>query len=195
MSVSANNSQDIAHIVARVQKAENYLKGLLAESGLDPRSSRHIVKAIWCLEDFALQLTSQDNKDDDSTTLKENAKEQTATITKRVHFTESEDNSPADTYIIKSDDMENRVLAKSVADHAPISADHPKTHHDDETPDAPERDVLKRAIRQNMHFYLDGNTLKAKPREVEEQKSSAARSSKTKTDKSMTTDSPTKSRK
>ena len=87
---------------------------------------------------------------------------------------------------------------KSARDKGPGTKSHPQAHNED-NPDASEKeneiDFLKRAIRENMHFYLDGNTLKVKPRDVDEQKNSATRPSKAKAYQSVGTNTPSKTRK
>ena len=199
MSVSGNNSQDVAKIVDKINLVKDYLEELLMdcqEQDISTRSSRPLFKAIWCLEDFALLLTSQNTKTQAPSGLKEEeAKEQSPSTPKRVHFIDSEDSLLEETEVTIP---EHDIPVKSARDKAPGTKNHPQTHNED-NPEASEKeneiDFLKHAIRENMHFYLDGNTLKVKPRDVDEQKNSAPRPSKAKAYKAVGTNFPSKTRK
>ena len=186
MSVSGNNSQDVAKIVDKINLVKDYLEELLMdcqEQDISTRSSRPLFKAIWCLEDFALLLTSQNTKTQAPTGFNEEAKEQSPITPKRVHFIDSEDSLLEETKV-------------TIPEHG--TKNHPQTHNED-NPEASEKeneiDFLKHAIRENMHFYLDGNTLKVKPRDVDEQNDSATRPSKAKAYKAVGSNTPSQTRK
>jgi hypothetical protein len=182
MSVSTSNPPNVLVIVGEVQKAIKCLKEFVAERCLPPRKSRSIVEAIWSLEDLEVQFSSLTSQID-SKRLKENETELRTNTTKRVHNTESEDSVQDETDVINS--KEKGLSEKIDADPGPDTPDHSQTHHDEEKPDTSKRDILKRAIRQNMQLYLDGNTIKSKPREPEEPENSAAKSSKSNASKSL----------
>jgi hypothetical protein len=185
MSASENNSQDDVKIVDKINLVQDYLEQLLIdcqEQDIPTRSSRPLFKAIWCLEDFALQLTSHNTKTEAS-----------SSTTKRVHFVDSEDSLLEETEVIVP---EVGMTGRKANGRPHLTANHPQTHREDKS-DASEDEIdfLKRAIRENMHFYLDGNILKVKPRDVDEQKNSATKAAKVKIYKAVGTNTPSKTRK